>query len=262
MFLKAKKSLGQNFLTDQNTIDKIINLVEIKNKNILEVGPGRGSLTKKIIEKKPLNLILVEKDKELYENLKIYQRNNIEVKNEDILKFNLENEYKEKFIVFGNLPYNISTEIICNWIINLGIKTWFSDLILMFQKEVADRIIAKQNEKNYGRLSIISQWRLDIEKKFDVSPNCFSPKPKVMSSILHFKNKTNYLQIQNPKSLEVVTRVFFNQRRKMIKNPIKQLFPNFEQIKDKLNLDLNLRPQNLSIETFLHLTKEYEKLRN
>ena len=262
MFLKAKKSLGQNFLTDQNTIDKIIKLVEIKNKNILEVGPGRGSLTKKIIEKKPLNLILVEKDKELYENLKIYQSNNIEVKNEDILKFNLENEYKEKFIVFGNLPYNISTEIICNWIINLGIKTWFSDLILMFQKEVADRIIAKQNEKNYGRLSIISQWRLDIEKKFDVSPNCFSPKPKVMSSILHFKNKTNYLQIQNPKSLEVVTRVFFNQRRKMIKNPIKQLFPNFEQIKDKLNLDLNLRPQNLSIETFLHLTKEYEKLRN
>ena len=262
MFLKAKKSLGQNFLTDQNTIDKIINLIEITNRNILEVGPGRGSLTKKIIEKKPLNLILVEKDKELYENLKIYQSENINVKNEDILKFNLENEYKEKFIVFGNLPYNISTEIICNWIINLGIKTWFSDLILMFQKEVADRIIAKQNEKNYGRLSIISQWRLDVEKKFDVSPNCFSPKPKVMSSILHFKNKTNYLQIQNPKSLEVVTRVFFNQRRKMIKNPIKQLFPNFEQIKDKLNLDLNLRPQNLSIETFLYLTKEYEKLRN
>ena len=262
MFLKAKKSLGQNFLTDQNTIDKIINIIEITNRNILEVGPGRGSLTKKIIEKNPLNLILVEKDKELYENLKIYQSNSIEVKNEDILKFNLENEYKEKFIVFGNLPYNISTEIICNWIINLGIKTWFSDLILMFQKEVADRIIAKQNEKSYGRLSIISQWRLDVEKKFDVSPNCFSPKPKVMSSILHFKNKTNYLQIQNPKSLEVVTRVFFNQKRKMIKNPIKQLFPNFEQIKDKLNLDLNLRPQNLSIETFLYLTKEYEKLRN
>ena len=132
----------------------------------------------------------------------------------------------------------------------------------MFQKEVADRIIAKQNEKSYGRLSIISQWRLDVEKKFDVSPNCFSPKPKVMSSILHFKNKKDYLQIQNPRSLEIVTRVFFNQRRKMIKNPIKQLFPNFEQIKDKLNLDLNLRPQNLSIETFLHLTKEYEKLRN
>ena len=262
MFLKAKKSLGQNFLTDENTIEKIINLIEITNRNILEVGPGRGSLTKKIIAKNPSNLILVEKDKELYENLRIYQSENIEVKNEDILKFNLEKKYKEKFIVFGNLPYNISTEIICNWIINLGIKTWFSDLILMFQKEVADRIIAKQNEKNYGRLSIISQWRLDIEKKFDVSPNCFSPKPKVMSSILHFKNKTNYLQIQNPKSLEVVTRVFFNQRRKMIKNPIKQLFPNFEQIKDKLNLDLNLRPQNLSIETFLYLTKEYEKLRN
>ena len=262
MFLKAKKSLGQNFLTDLNTIDKIINLIEIKNRNILEVGPGKGSLTKKIIEKNPLNLILVEKDKELYEKLKIYQCENIDVKNEDILKFNLEKKYKEKFIVFGNLPYNISTEIICNWIINLGIKTWFSDLILMFQKEVADRIIAKHNEKNYGRLSIISQWRLEIEKKFDVSPNCFSPRPKIMSTILHFKNKKNFLQIQDPRSLEVVTRVFFNQRRKMIKNPIKQLFPNVEQIKDILNLDLNLRPQNLSIETFLQLTREYEKLRN
>ncbi len=163
-------------------------------------------------------------------------------------------------IVFGNLPYNISTEIICSWIIKLEKNFWFTELILMFQKEVADRIVSKINTSNYGRLSILLNWRMNIQKVFDISPNCFSPRPKVDSSLLHFTPKEDYLKIQKSKNLEMITRIFFNQRRKMIKNPLKQLFKNYSEISKKLDLDLRLRPQNLSLETYCNIVREYEKL--
>jgi len=137
---------------------------------------------------------------------------------------------------------------------------WFSELILMFQKEVADRIISKINTSNYGRLSIFLNWKMNIKKLFDISPNSFIPKPKVDSSLVHFTPKINYFQINKSKNLEMVTRIFFNQRRKMIKNPLKQLFNNYQEISDKLKLDLNLRPQNLSLETYCDIVREYEKL--
>ena len=163
-------------------------------------------------------------------------------------------------IVFGNLPYNISTEIICSWIIKLEKNFWFTELILMFQKEVADRIVSKINTSNYGRLSILLNWRMNIQKVFDISPNCFSPRPKVDSSLLHFTPKEDYLKIQISKNLEMITRIFFNQRRKMLKKPFNQLFNGNKNIVDKLKIDLNLRPQNLDFETYYKLTNEYENL--
>ena len=132
----------------------------------------------------------------------------------------------------------------------------------MFQKEVADRIIAKTNSKNYGRLSIISNWRMDIKKEFDISPNCFFPKPKVDSTLLSFEPKKKYFNIKNPYNLERITKVFFNQRRKMIKNPLKQIFKKPDMILEKLKLDINLRPQNLSPLIYFKITKEYEDLAN
>ena len=262
MQIKPKKSLGQNFLTDNNIIEKIASITEIKNKNILEVGPGTGNLTSFLLKKKPKKFFALEKDKALYSLLISKFQNKIEIKNIDVLKIDLHNISKKKLIVFGNLPYNVSTEIICNWIISLKKEPWFDELILMFQKEVAERIVAKENTSNYGRLSILCKWRLNIKKVFDISPNCFFPKPKIESSVLHFTLKNNYEFIKNPKNLELVTRIFFNQRRKMIKNPMKQLFNNYLHISEKLNLDLNMRPQNLSIDQYFELVKEYEKLRS
>ena len=176
--IKAKKSLGQNFLIDKNIIDKITNTVSITDKEILEVGPGTGNLTREILKKNPSKIYLVEKDTFLAHSLKEIIDERVKIFNEDILKFNEKTLSKNKVIVFGNLPYNISTEILSTWITNLNDDYWFSDLILMFQKEVADRIIAQFNTSAYGRLSILANWRLNINKICDVSPESFSPRPK------------------------------------------------------------------------------------
>ncbi len=260
--IKAKKSLGQNFLTDQNIIDNIVSIVNIEKKVILEVGPGTGNLTSSLLKKKPKKFFVIEKDSNLVLILKDKFKDKINIINEDILNYEENYLCDDKLIVFGNLPYNISTEILAKWILNLKDENiWFSNLILMFQKEVADRIISKYNSSKYGRLSILSNWKLDIEKIIDIKPNCFSPRPKVDSTLLLFTPKKKYAKIQNPLNLEKVTRIFFNHRRKMIKKPFNHLFPNNSDILKKLNINLNLRPQNLNFDTYYKLTQEYEILK-
>ena len=261
--IRAKKSLGQNFLIDEEIIDKIVNTGSIINKNILEIGPGTGNLTNAILKKNPKKFFVIEKDSDLCLLLERKFDKKIQIINGDILKFNEANLINEKLIVFGNLPYNISTEILCKWIINIKDNNfWFEELILMFQKEVAERIIAKFNTSNYGRISILSNWKLDVKKICDISPKSFSPRPKIDSTLLFFRPKNNYYKINDPTNLEKITRIFFNHRRKMIKKPFKQIFNDNTEIIDKLKLDLNLRPQNLDLITYLNLTKEYEKLRD
>jgi 16S rRNA (adenine1518-N6/adenine1519-N6)-dimethyltransferase len=259
--IKAKKSLGQNFLRDRNIIEKIINVTEIKNKIILEIGPGTGNLTSFILENNPKELIVVEKDDELAKNLKNVFKNKLNVINDDILKIDENLLFNEKVTVFGNLPYNISTEILSKWIINLKNNFWFDHLVLMFQKEVADRIIAKINTSAYGRLSILSNWKLNVKKICDIKPESFFPKPKIESSLLFFSPKNNFYRIKDPKNLEIITRIFFNHRRKMIKKPFNQLFNGDKKILEKLKIDLNLRPQNLDFNTYYQLAHEYENLR-
>ncbi len=259
--IKAKKSLGQNFLIDKNIINKIVNLVNIKNKIILEVGPGTGNLTLSILNQNPKKVYVVEKDNDLAIQLKNNFKDKITIFNEDILKFNENTLSKEKITVFGNLPYNISTEILIKWIVGINKNCWFNNLILMFQKEVADRIIAKFNTSDFGRLSILSNWKLNIEKICDIKPGSFKPKPKVDSSLLIFSPKDKFYEI-NSKNLELITRTFFNHRRKMLKKPFNQIFNGNQNILDKLNINPSLRPQNLSAETYYLLTKEYEKLQS
>ena len=258
--IKAKKSLGQNFLIDKNILEKITNTTKITNKIVLEVGPGTGNLTSYILKKNPKKLFVIEKDNQLAIDLKNKFNNQISIIHEDVLKIDETTFFKDKLIVFGNLPYNISTEIISKWIINLKDKFWFECLVLMFQKEVADRIIAELNTSNYGRLSVICNWKLNIRKICDIKPQSFFPKPNVDSSLLFFYPKKNFIKINNPNNLEKVTRIFFNQRRKMLKKPFNQLFNGNQNILNKLKIDLNLRPQNLSLDTYYKLASEYEKL--
>ena len=258
--IKAKKSLGQNFLVDRNILEKIVNITQIKDKTILEVGPGTGNLTSFILKKKPRKIFVVEKDEDLANHLEETFKNQLTIINDDILKINESSLFKSKVTVFGNLPYNISTEILSKWIANSTKDLWFNNLILMFQKEVADRIIAKFDTSNYGRLSIISNWKLNVEKICDIKPDCFSPRPKIDSSLLFFSPKKDFFKIENPKNLEKVTRIFFNHRRKMIKKPFNQLFNGNQKVLDELNIDLNLRPQNLDLNTYYKLTQAYEKL--
>ena len=258
--IKAKKSLGQNFLIDHNVLENIVNYIDVENKNVLEIGPGTGNLTDYILKKQPKKLIVIEKDDDLAKNLRDKYFNKLKLINEDILKINENSLFKETVIVFGNLPYNISTEILIKWIINLKENFWFEALILMFQKEVADRIISNFNNSKYGRLSVLANWKLKIHKICDVKANSFRPKPNVDSSLLFFTPKQNFYKINNPKNLEKITRIFFNNRRKMIKKPFNQIFNGDKKILEKLKLNLNLRPQNLSFENYYELTQEYEKL--
>ena len=263
MNYSAKKSLGQNFLIDKNIIEKIVNFIDIKDKSILEIGPGTGNLTSSLIEKNPKKFFVIEKDNNLASLLETQFRDKITIINDDVLKINEKFLCKDRLIVFGNLPYNISTEILCKWILNLENENiWFDNLILMFQKEVADRIISKHNTSNYGRLSIIANWKLEIKKIIDIKPYSFKPRPKIDSSLLVFTPRTNFKKICSEKSLEIITRTFFNQRRKKIKKSFNQLFKNSEQIAEKLNIDLNLRPQNLDIDTYLLIAKEFETSRS
>ena len=260
--IKAKKSLGQNFLIDSEVLKLIVSLTSIEGKSVLEIGPGTGNLTSLILEKKPKEFCVIEKDKDLAEKLSKNFKNKIKVINGDVLKIEENLLFSEKINVFGNLPYNISTEILSKWIESIKDNFWFNCLILMFQKEVANRIIAKPNSSNYGRLSILSNWKLNIKKICDVKPVSFYPRPKVDSSLLIFTPKNNFYPIKNTKNLEKITRIFFNHRRKMLKKPFNQLFNGDQKIIQKLKIDLNHRPQNLDFETYYKLTNEYENLRS
>ena len=262
MFIKPKKSLGQNFLIDRNVLEQIVDTVEVTNKEVLEIGPGSGNLTTFILKKKPKKVYAIEKDDELALSLQDKFTDEITIINDDVLKISEDKITSEKLTVFGNLPYNISTEILSKWITNLDKKIWFENLVLMFQKEVAERIIAKPNTSKYGRLSILSNWKLNIKKIMDIKPQSFSPRPKIDSTLLLFTPKEKFFELKNAKNLEIITRVFFSQRRKMLKKPFNQVFNNAKELADKFNIDLNLRPQNLEPEMFFKLVKEYEKLRS
>ena len=261
MFVKPKKSLGQNFLIDRNVLEQIVNTVEITNKEVLEIGPGSGNLTKFILKKNPKKFYAVEKDDELVLLLNDKFSDEITIINEDILKVSENKISNEKLTVFGNLPYNISTEILSKWIINIDHNFWFEKLVLMFQKEVAERIIAESNTSKYGRLSILSNWKLNIKKIIDIKPQSFSPRPKIDSTLLLFTPRECFFELKDAKNLEMITRVFFSQRRKMLKKPFNQVFNNANEVADKFNIDLNLRPQNLKPEMYFKLVKEYESLR-
>ena len=256
-----KKSLGQNFLTDKNIIKKIINSVDVYNKNVIEIGPGNGALTDEIIKKNPKSITVIEKDNHLANNLKEKYSNSkyFKIFNQDILKLDMEKLKLKNSIIFGNLPYNISSQILIKF---LKLKNWppnFSDLIFMFQKELGDKIIGSYPSSNYGRLSIITGYRLSIIKKFLVSSNCFFPKPKVKSMVIHFKPKLNKnFKIKKIKNLEKITNIIFSNKRKMINKSVKKIL-NKDQINMIDQLNLNMRPAEIKPDIYYKITELIEK---
>ncbi len=259
----AKKSLGQNFLIDKNIVNKIINLTDIENKNILEIGPGKGILTEQILKRDPKSLILVEKDNALSEllNVKYKQNKKIKIYNEDIMKFDLKNRLKRDTIIFGNLPYNISSQILVKIIRLKNNPCIYSALIFMFQKELADRIIGKFGTNKYGRLSILAGYRLNILRRFNVSPNCFHPKPKINSTVILFQpNSLQDYKIKDIKNLEKITNIFFSNQRKMINKCVKKIFKNTQKFEMINNLNLKLRPADLKPKKYYQITELFEKI--
>ena len=249
----AKKSLGQNFITDKNFLSKISSYIHSnENTNIIEIGPGKGALTKFLVKKKYKSLILIEKDKVLANKLaqQFIHNKRIKIENQDALyvKYKDIDLFGENIIV-GNLPFNISTQLLFRWLDSYEWPPFYSRMILMFQKEVADRIVAKQNTKNYGRLSVSAQSRCKINKLMTAPAEIFTPQPKVQGVILDFKPLLKYKNIDFSK-LQKILRIAFSQRRKKIKTNLKEYLDKLKE----LGINTDLRPENLSVSDYCDLT--------
>ncbi|MBN9542413.1 MAG: ribosomal RNA small subunit methyltransferase A [Alphaproteobacteria bacterium] len=244
------KKLGQNFLKNPNTCLRIVNESNIAGKNVLEIGPGTGALTRHIVEQKPSKLILIEPDDRCIELLtNLCSNTNAKIFHEDALKLDFENITKgEEFHVISNLPYYISSEILLKLLKSQHI---FPSLNLMFQKEVAERISAEPDNGEYGRLSVISQAIYDCEIFLHVGSHQFIPAPKVDSAVVYFTRKTNALNF-DIKKLEYITQEFFMHRRKQIGKTLKKLNLSEDNLAN-IGVLPTMRAENISVEQYIKL---------
>ncbi len=262
--MKFKKSLGQNLLIDKNILRKIVSVTSLNKKNVLEIGSGTGNLSNEILKCNPKKLICIEKDKNFSINLKekFKAKKNFTIINDDILKINLKRILLKDMIIVGNLPYNISSQILIKFIRVYPWPPKFSKLILMFQKEMGEKIIAKIGNSDYSRISIITNSRFKILRYFYVSKSSFFPKPKVDSIVIEFEpiiKKT--LKLKSIKTLEFITNTFFSNRRKMVNKVFKKLKIDDKDFIKSQKIDLSLRPEKLTIEQYFKISEYYEKLK-
>ncbi len=251
---KNKKSLGQNFLINKKILKKIISLKNFKNQEVVEVGPGKGYLTKFIIKEKPSKLILIEKDRELKKVLSDLIKNNslkVELIIDDALKISINELSKKKIILIGNLPYNIATTLILSW---LKYINSFKSIVVMVQKEVASRLSAEKKTKHYGRTSVLIQVVADVKIKFDVEPENFFPKPKVHSSVIEIIPKKKIKFDYN--KLDRFLRLSFMHKRKTLKNNLSKIDSDIEEKIFKCGIDPALRPEEISPKQFIKLSEE------
>jgi 16S rRNA (adenine1518-N6/adenine1519-N6)-dimethyltransferase len=254
---KHKKKLGQNFLINKDIIKKISEIGSInKNSNVIEIGPGSGSLTEELIKRNPKEIFAIEFDKDLIHHLDKIKNNynNFNYNISDALTFDEKSIFKKNSIIFANLPYNISLKLLIKWIYSDPWPPFYDQMILMFQKEVAERIIATPNHKKYGRISILTNARLDVKFHFNISKKEFYPEPKVDSSVLSFTPKKNAnFKLKDLSILSDLTTIIFNTKRKMISKTLKKLLNEQElKIVDFDNIK-NLRPENLDFSFYYKL---------
>ena len=253
-----KRKFGQNFLINTKIIEQIISLSNINNNSIVyEVGAGMGALTKEIIKINPKKYLAVEIDPDLKEYLnKYFNNNNHILKFTDSLKFNELNFFSNDATIISNLPYNISLKLLVKWIYQFSQKKWFSSMILMFQKEVGERIVARENSKKYGRISILTSAFFSTSKVLEIDKKNFMPVPKVDSVLIKFdKLSKPFLTNDDLPKLEKLTKIFFSTRRKKLEKKIKLIFSNELIEKYNLNQYYSLRAESLSRDTFYFLTK-------
>ena len=262
---KHKKKLGQNFLINEEIIKKIADIGKVdKNTNIIEIGPGSGSLTEELLKRNSKEVFAIEFDKDLINYLDKIKNNynNFNYKISDALTFDEKSIFKKNSIIFGNLPYNISLKLLIKWIYSEPWPPFYDQMILMFQKEVAERIVATSNNKKYGRISILTDARLDVKFHFNISKKEFNPVPKVDSSVLSFTPKINSnFKLEDLNILSDLTKIIFNTKRKMISKTLKKLLSEKElKVIDFENIK-NLRPENLDL-SFYYKLVDLIKLRS
>ena len=255
--VKINKALGQNFLFDLNLTDKIVKNSEPICPTVIEIGPGPGGLTRSILKKKPTVLYTIDKDKQsekMLNDIKKIYRDRLIIITDDALHYPIWKLGDSPSQVIANLPYNSGTKMLTSWLKHIQ---HFDLLTLMFQKEVADRIIAKPGSKNYGRLSILTNWLTKSKKLFDIPSEAFIPRPKITSSVIQLKPLHKPMYDVSFESIEKITQMAFSQRRKMIKTSLKKI--NGQIILKELNISPNLRPENLSIIDFCKIAKKLYK---
>lgn len=252
--LDAKKSLGQNFILDKNFTDKIARAAgDLTDYEVLEIGPGPGSLTRSILDCGAKKLVSIEMDERCIaalNELKDFYGDRLEVIQNDALKIDESSLFKNKFKIIANLPYNIGTVLIFKW---LKIAPKIESMHLMLQKEVVERIVAKPGENHYGRLAVMVNFLCETRMVFKVSPSVFTPPPKVTSAIVEIIPRKKPLADVEFSKLERVVAAAFNQRRKMLKSSLKSIFKNPEEILKEAGIRPDLRPENLTIEEFCKL---------
>ena len=261
--IKAKKNFGQNFLIDQNILNKIVNANDLQAKNIIEIGPGLGSLTGLLAERAK-KLVCYEIDKDMVEVLmKRYTNNDkIEIIHQDFLKINIQDEIKKHFgnesvVLVANLPYYITTAILTKI---LEETKMIELIIVMVQKEVAMRLAGKPSTKDYNSLSVLMQYYTDVKMLFNVAPTCFIPAPEVESTVIEIKLKQDRLPLINEEFFLKFNRNIFIQRRKTLYNNIKSAYPLskeiIEDIIKKNNLPLTVRSEALNVEQIVKLSND------
>ena len=261
--IAPKKKFGQNFLTDQSVIERIVSSAgQLENKSILEIGGGSGNLTKHLLNAKPKDLIVIEIDKDYVGILgEILQSSSVKTTliSEDILKTDIYSYFSEPPVIFGNLPYNVSTKILEKLLASSNYINKWEKLFLMFQLEVANRIVAKPNTKQYGRLSLFSQFYSFPSLEFQISKTSFFPIPKVESALVKFQRNCKYYHNHNSALFSDIIKKSFQGRRKMIKNTLKTSYKNIIELMAISNIPETSRPENITLQQFCHLTDAIDK---
>jgi 16S rRNA (adenine1518-N6/adenine1519-N6)-dimethyltransferase len=262
--LLAKKSLGQNFLFDLNLTRKIArSAAPLDGFTVIEVGPGPGGLTRALLAEGASNVIAIERDARVLPALATisdHHNGKLRVIEADALAQDINVLSRPPVKIVSNLPYNVGTPLLLKWITSESWPPSFTSLTLMFQKEVAARIVAAPGSDDYGRLSIICQWRMQAKKLFDVNRSAFTPPPKVTSSIVQLIPRPVPLVNCGVKALERVTAAAFGQRRKMLRSSLKSVFENPEAALEKADLTPNMRAEEVDVVSFGRLAQIYSSL--
>ena len=260
--LSSKRSLGQHFLLDKNLINRIVGEVGcVHNQYIFEIGPGPGGLTRALLTLEAKKIIAIEHDQRCIEALRELQNiypAKLELVHRDALEVDISSfiPQGEKGIIVSNLPYNIATPLLINWLRTIAnIKS----MVLMFQKEVADRIVGRSGTHSYGRLSVLCQWLCETKKLFDISPNAFTPPPKVTSTLVRLTPKSCRFTQTEFSAVEAVTAAAFGQRRKMLRSSLKQLTPKPKDMLAEANIPPEKRAEELSVAEFFKLAKIHQR---